>query len=285
MAITYVHPKLYVLIGCRILIPNSSVGGVIVYGRTGATGPCSPFTYQFTVSNSNFQYLGESVYGYGDILYSTVTSSLLAYNLSTTPPELINIVTFPGPGAPGSSNSNQALSIYESNAIVGDQATSTARFYTIISPSNWRLLNSITVTLPRWTAYGRSVAVNEHYAVVGAPEYPDGGAVFVYFFSNQTLLTTLTGRSFGTIYFGHSISLYGSLVAIGCPSPLGGKVVLVSTQNWQAVQEYREENFEFNVGWVATIYGYKIDVTWLGTNELKYNNTSTGGGIYFFILK
>jgi len=278
---------LYILIGCRFLIPNTQTGGVIIYGRNGTTGPCSPFTYQFTISDSNYEYLGMGVYGIGNILYSTVVSSLLAYNLSTSPPELINVVTVPTRGAPGSSNSNQALSIYGSNAIVGDQFTGTTYFYTIISPSNWKLLYSSTG--PPSVAYGRSVAINENYALIRAPgvhtngDDEDGyGAVYVYFFSNQTLVKTLTGKSVGGLYFGHSISMYGSLAAIGAPEGLGGKVFLVSTLNWQVVQEFRAVDYQFVVGWVATIYGYKMDVTWLGTNDRSLNRTSTGGGVYFF---
>jgi len=282
ISITYANEMLYVLIGCRFLVPSTTIGGVIIYGRKGTTGPCSPFTYQTTISNSNFQYLGESVYGIGDILYSTVTSSLLAYNLSSSPPELINVITFPGYGAPGSSLSNQALSIYGSHAIVGDQATSTTRFYTIISPAIWQYKNSITVP---GTAYGRSVAVNENYALVGAPGTRTHGSVFVYFISNQTLVTTLTGTSVGGVNFGHSISLYGSLAAIGAPDQFGGKVFLVSTLNWQVVQEFRDEDYQVNVGWKAILYGNKMDVSWLGAGDPTSHNSSTGGGVFFFTIK
>jgi len=130
-------------------------------------------------------------------------------------------------------------------------------------------------------SYGRSVAVNEDYALVGAPGVGSGGTVFVYFFSNQTLVTTLTGTSVGTKYLGHSVSMSGSLVAMGCPEELGGKLVLY--HNWQVVRVFRDENNQYNAGWCAIINEYKIDLTWLGTNDPRKNQTATGGGVYFFV--
>ena len=86
-----------------------------------------------------------------------------------------------------------------------------------------QILHALGVPNPRSGAlFGQAVALNAHYAAVGAPRAPDGkgtytGSVYVYDHITGSPARTIANPNSVTGAFGHTVAMKGNLLIVGDP--------------------------------------------------------------------
>ena len=86
-----------------------------------------------------------------------------------------------------------------------------------------QILHALGVPNPRSGAlFGQAVALNAHYAAVGAPRAPDGkgtytGSVYLYDQRSGNPIRTIANPNSVTGAFGHTVAMEGNLLIVGDP--------------------------------------------------------------------